>query len=76
VLVVRPVVFLGLIPREVFPAAAWASDVLPFVHAFRLFDASLYGVSPWSTVAREAVWLGGLGLAFGATARAALARLR
>jgi ABC-2 type transport system permease protein len=74
VLVVLPLVFLGLIPREVFPAAAWASDVLPFAHAYRLFDASLYDLSPWGPVAREAAWLAGLGLAFAAAARAAVAR--
>jgi len=74
VLVVLPLVFLGLIPREVFPAAAWASDALPFAHAYRLFDASLYDLSPWRPVAREAAWLAGLGLAFAAAARAAVAR--
>ena len=74
VLVVLPVVFLGLIPPEVFPAAAWASDVLPFVHAYRLFDASLYDLSPWPAVAREAAWLGALAAAFAAAARAAVAR--
>ena len=74
VLVVLPLVFLGLIPREVFPAAAWASDALPFTHAYRLFDASLYDLSPWGPVAREAAWLAGLGLVFAVAARAAVAR--
>jgi len=74
VLVVLPLVFLGLIPREVFPAAAWASDALPFTHAYRLFDASLYDLSPWGPVAREAAWLVGLGLVFAVAARAAVAR--
>jgi ABC-2 type transport system permease protein len=74
VLVVLPLVFLGLIPREVFPAASWASDALPFAHAYRLFDASLYDLSPWGAVAREAAWLAGLGLVFAAAARAAVAR--
>ena len=74
VLVVLPLVFLGLIPREVFPAAAWASDALPFTHAYRLFDASLYDLSPWGPFAREAAWLAGLGLVFAVAARAAVAR--
>src|SRR5207248_226738 len=42
VLVVMPVVFLGLVPREVSPAAAWISDALPFTHAVRYFASSLY----------------------------------
>jgi ABC-type Na+ efflux pump permease subunit len=76
VLVVLPVVFLGLIPREVFPAAAWLSDALPFVHAFRYFDAALYDLSPWGVVAREAAWLAGIAVLFGAVATATVARLR
>jgi ABC-2 type transport system permease protein len=75
VLVVLPLVFLGLIPREVAPAAAWASDALPFVHAFRLFDASLYDASPWGTLARETAWLAALGALFAAGATAAVRRL-
>jgi ABC-2 type transport system permease protein len=75
VLVVLPLVFLGLIPREVAPAAAWASDALPFVHAYRLFDASLYAVSPWGPLAREAAWLAALGSLFAAGATAAVRRL-
>jgi hypothetical protein len=41
----------------------------------RYFSASLYDVSPWSTVVRELVWLAGLGLVFGAAARLATRRL-
>jgi ABC-2 type transport system permease protein len=74
VLVVLPVVFLGLIPREVFPAAAWASDVLPFAHAFRWFDSALFDVSPWTALARETAWLVALAAVFGVGARAGLAR--
>jgi ABC-2 type transport system permease protein len=74
VLVVLPVVFLGLIPREIFPAAAWASDLLPFVHAFRLFDAALYDLSPWGAVATETAWLVALGVVSGVAARFAVAR--
>jgi ABC-2 type transport system permease protein len=75
VLVVMPVVFLGLVPREVAPVAGWLSDGLPFAHAVRYFSASLYDASPWKAVARELVWLAGLGLVFGGLARLATRRL-
>jgi ABC-type Na+ efflux pump permease subunit len=74
-LVVLPVVFLGLVPRELVPAAGWISDALPFAHAVRLFASALYDASPWATVAVEAAWLAGLGLVFGALARVSLRRL-
>src|SRR5437899_1980947 len=47
VLVVMPIVFLGLVPREVVPVAGWLSDALPFAHAVRYFAASLYDASPF-----------------------------
>ena len=47
VLVVLPVVFLGLVPNEIVPVAAWISDVFPFVHAVRFFASALYDGSPW-----------------------------
>jgi ABC-type Na+ efflux pump permease subunit len=75
VLVVMPIVFIGLVPREVAPVAGWVSDALPFAHAVRYFAASLYDAHPWSTVARELVWLAGLGAAFGIAARIATRRL-
>jgi len=75
VLVVLPVVFLGLIPSEVVPAASWASDALPFAHAFRFFSSSLYDLSPWRAVATEGAWLAGLALALGAASVAALRRI-
>jgi hypothetical protein len=75
VLVVLPVVFLGLVPREIVPAAAWTSDAFPFVHGVRFFASALYDGSPWSTVGREAAWLIGLGAAFGALARLSARRL-
>ena len=74
-LVVLPVVFLGLVPRELVPAAGWISDALPFAHAVRLFASALYDASPWATVAVEAAWLAGLGLVFAAAARLGLRRL-
>jgi ABC-type multidrug transport system permease subunit len=75
VLVVMPIVFLGLVPVQVSPAAAWVSDALPFVHAVRYFASALYDASPWGTVARELAWLVGLGAVFGLLARAASRRL-
>ena len=73
-LVVLPVVFLGLVPRELVPAAAWLSDLLPFAHAVRLFASALYDASPWATVATEAAWLAGLAVVFAAGARLELKR--
>jgi ABC-type Na+ efflux pump permease subunit len=75
VLVVMPIVFLGLVPREVAPVAGWISDALPFAHAVRYFASSLYDASPWRVVARELAWLCGLGFVFGAVARIATRRL-
>jgi ABC-2 type transport system permease protein len=75
VLVVMPIVFLGLVPREVAPAAAWVSDALPFAHAVRYFASSLYDASPWRAVVREGLWLVGLGAVFGLLARMATRRL-
>ena len=75
VLVVLPIVFLGLVPSEIVPAAGWISDALPFVHAVRFFSSALYDASPWMKLAREALWLGGLGLVFGALARIGTRRL-
>ncbi len=75
VLVVLPIVFLGLVPGEIVPVAGWISDGLPFAHAVRFFASALYDTSPWGTLAREAVWLAGLALVFGAGARLAARRL-
>ena len=76
VLVVLPVVFLGLIPREVVPAAGWISNALPFAHAVRFFSSALYDLSPWAALAREAAWLVALGLVFASLARVAVRRLQ
>ena len=75
VLVVMPVVFLGLVPKQIAPVAGWISDLLPFAHAVRYFSSSLYDTHPWGTVARELGWLVGLGAVFGAGARLAIRRL-
>lgn len=76
VLLVLPIVFLGLIPAEVFAAAGWASDALPFAHGVRLFAATLYDLHPWGAVAREGAWLVGLGAVFSLLARAAVRPFR
>jgi ABC-2 type transport system permease protein len=75
VLVVLPTIFLGLIPSQIVPPAGWASDLLPFTHAVRLFNAALYDLSPWGQVARQAAWLIALGLLFGGLARLGARRL-
>ena len=76
VLVVLPIVFLGLIPSEVFAAAGWASDALPFAHGVRLFAATLYDIHPWGAVARETAWLVALAAIFSLLARAAVRPFR
>jgi ABC-2 type transport system permease protein len=75
ILVVMPIVFLGLVPREIVPTAGYLSDALPFAHAVRYFSSALYDESPWATVAREGLWLAALGLAFGGFARLGMRRL-
>ncbi len=75
VLVALPVVFVGLLPREVAPPAGWVSDAFPFAHAGRLFTASLFEVSPWGALGREAAWLVGLAAGYGVLARLAAPRL-
>jgi ABC-type multidrug transport system permease subunit len=75
ILLVLPVVFLGLVPRGIVPAAAWISDAFPFVHAVRFFASALYDGSPWGTIAREGAWLVGLTAVFGGLARLSAPRL-
>ncbi len=74
-LLVLPIVFLGLVPREIVPPAGWVSDAFPFAHSVRFFSSALYDVSPWASVGREALWLLGLCAIFGAFARLAARRL-
>jgi ABC-2 type transport system permease protein len=76
VLLVLPIVFLGLIPPEVFAAAGWVSDGLPFAHGVRLFSATLYDLHPWGAIARETAWLLGLGALFSLLARSAVRPFR
>ena len=75
ILVVLPIVFLGLVPAEVAPAAAAVSDAFPFAHAVDFFEATLYEPRPWRTLALEALWLLALGAAFSLAGRAAAPRL-
>jgi ABC-2 type transport system permease protein len=74
-LVVLPIVFLGLIPKEIVPVAGWISEALPFAHAVRFFNASLYDPDPWTRLVREGLWLCGLGAIFGGLARIGTRRL-
>jgi ABC-type multidrug transport system permease subunit len=75
ILAVLPVVFLGLVPREIVPAAYWISDAFPFAHSVRFFASSLYDRSPWGVVGRQAAWLVGLAAVFFALARLSARRL-
>src|SRR5581483_7252952 len=75
ILVVLPIVFLGLVPREIVPPAGWISDAFPFTHAVRFFNSSLYQSRPWGTLGREAAWLAGIVAAYGAVARVGVRRL-
>ncbi|HWH06655.1 MAG TPA: hypothetical protein VNT23_09515, partial [Gaiellaceae bacterium] len=75
ILAALPIVFLGLVPREVAPAAAFAGDLFPFAHAFRLFTSALFDLDPWRTVVGEAAWLVGLAAVYAALARTAVRRL-
>ena len=70
-----PLVLLGFLPEVSVAPAAWVSDAFPFVHSVRLFEATLYDVDPWRTIATEAAWLVGLALAAGAAARLTALRL-
>ncbi|MBA3366449.1 MAG: ABC transporter permease [Actinobacteria bacterium] len=74
-LVALPVVFLGLVPREVVPEAGLASDAFPFAHAVRYFGSALYDSSPWAALLREAAWLLGIGTVFAVAARFGARRL-
>ena len=75
ILIVLPIVFLGLVPREIVPLAGWLSDAFPFAHAVRFFTSSLFDRRPWGTLGREAAWLVGLVGVYGALARLAARRL-
>jgi len=75
ILLALPIVFLGLVPREIVPVAGWISDAFPFTHLVRFAASALYDPSPWETLWREAVWLVGLAAVFGLFARGTARRL-
>ena len=75
ILAVLPIVFLGLVPREVAPAAAAISNAFPFAHGVRFFTAALFDLDPTTVLLRESAWLVGLTLAYGLLARLVVARL-
>lgn len=75
ILAILPIVFVGLVPREVAPGAAWVSDAFPFSHALRLFTAALFELEPARALLTETAWLLGLAAAYGVAARAAVRRL-
>jgi ABC-type multidrug transport system permease subunit len=70
-----PLVLLGLLPAGTVEVAHWISEVFPFAHAVDFFQAALYDLNPWRTLAREAAWLLGLGALFSAGARLGMRRL-
>jgi ABC-2 type transport system permease protein len=70
-----PLVLVGLVPEGAARAAWWAAQAFPFSHAVDFFQAALYDTNPWGALGREAAWLVGLGLTFGAAARLAVRRL-
>lgn len=74
-LVVLPLVLVGLVPQGSLEAAGWVSDAFPFKHAVRILQSALYDGDPWGAIGREAAWLLGLALVFGAAARMGVRRL-
>ncbi|HEX2044419.1 MAG TPA: ABC transporter permease [Gaiellaceae bacterium] len=74
-LVALPVVLIGLVPEGSVEAAGHVSQVFPFGHAQRLFEAALFDLDPWGALAREAAWLLGIAAAFAALARMGVRRL-
>ena len=74
ILVVLPIVFIGLVPREIAPPAGWVSDAFPFAHGVRFFSSALYDTKPLSTLVREGLWLLGIGTIFGGVARLGMRR--
>jgi len=70
-----PLVLLGLVPEAAARVAWWAAHAFPFRHSVDFFQAALYDTDPWGALGRQAAWLLGLGLAFGAAARLSVRRL-
>jgi ABC-2 type transport system permease protein len=70
-----PLVLIGLVPEGSVAALGWLSEAFPFRHAIRFFEAALFDLDPWATLAREAAWLLGLGAVFATAARVGVRRL-
>jgi hypothetical protein len=70
-----PIVLIGLVPEGSVSALGWLSDAFPFRHAIRFFEAALFDLDPWGTLARELLWLVGLTLVFATAARIGVRRL-
>jgi ABC-2 family transporter protein len=70
-----PIVLIGLVPEGSVSALGWLSDAFPFRHAIRFFEAALFDLDPWGTLARELLWLIGLTLVFATAARIGVRRL-
>ena len=70
-----PIVLVGLVPEGSVTALGWLSDAFPFRHAIRFFQAALFDLDPWGTLAREAAWLLALGAVFATAARIGVRRL-
>jgi ABC-2 family transporter protein len=70
-----PIVLVGLVPEGSVAALGWLSDLFPFRHAIRFFEAALFDLDPWATLAREALWLLGLTVLFATAARIGVRRL-
>jgi hypothetical protein len=70
-----PIVLIGLVPEGSVSALGWLSDAFPFRHAISFFEAALFDLDPWGTLARELLWLIGLTLVFATAARIGVRRL-
>jgi ABC-2 type transport system permease protein len=70
-----PLVLVGLVPSGSVDATGWVSAAFPFKHSVHFFQAALYDLDPWGTLAREAAWLAGLAVVFAAAARLGVRRL-
>ena len=74
-LVALPLSLLALVPPASIAAADWIGALFPFGHAQAALSAALYDERPAGTLARQGVWLLGLGVAYGAAARVAARRM-
>ena len=75
ILISLPVILLGLVPSGSVPAVGELSDLFPFIHGVRFFDAVLVDSNPAAPIGREIGWLIGLGAAYAALARLGVRRL-